>query len=44
MYLAAETVRWGPFASKSIKQVEDGTFVVNSEDQRGRNVSDGVMK
>ena len=31
-----ETVRWGPFASKSIKQIEDGTFEVNSDDSRGR--------
>ena len=43
-YLAAETVCWGPFASKSIKQVEDGTCVVDSEERRGRNVSEGVKK
>ena len=30
-----ETVRWGPFASKSIKAIEDGTFEVNSDYSRG---------
>ena len=40
--VVSEPTCWGPFASKSLKDVEDGTFTVNLGNQRG--VSDSVKK
>ena len=40
--VVSEPIHWGPFASKSLKDVEDGTFTVNSGNQRG--VTDSVNK
>ena len=39
---SSEPIRWGPHASKSIKEVEDGTFKVGNS--RGRNTCDDVKK
>ena len=39
---SADPIRWGPFASKSIKEVEDGTFAVDNS--RGRMACDDVKK